>query len=598
MAQDYNRQHEQNLFGRLIGGIADIFNAAGRFTSGFILAVCLGIVRGLWFILKEIGSLFADIFRALRFILAGATESLRQRIKRNNELIAAAKKAKKKGRVEHIGALLRLTGSFMFGEGGILCTAFNYMMPILSVAFLIGVVRYGSGQEYGLCVEYNGKEIGIIDSEADFEKAQREVQQRISYLDSDEVMTMSANFSLKKLSDDVKFISADQLANEMLASSDEELTEAFGIYIDGRFIGAVKDKTPVQDALDKNLINFHVDGVVKDVNYRKKVEYTQGIYLAKSLMEEQAAIDLLTSSTKKKAVYVTQSGDNKVTVCQKYNMTLDEFSKLNPKADSTLKPGTLINVTETERYLPIQYVKEYTMPSFLDYETIEIETSALNLGARQLLVKGEMGEKVTDVEVTYVDGIERARKTIRTRIVKQPVVEQVGIGTYSAQPGPMNTIEMTGTGQFAWPVDGGWVSDVFISDRNHKGLDIAADVGTNIYAGGDGVVVSAGWNPGGYGYFVQIDHQDGFQTVYAHMSSVLVAVGQPVIRGQLIGLIGSTGNSTGPHCHFEVRYQNVCFNPADFLNTVDPSLFSYENELHGSGDDDDKDKKDKQGDEQ
>lgn len=562
-----------NFFQRIGSSIVDIFAAAGSATVKFIGMMLLALFIGAKALVKEIASIFVDILRALKFILGGVTESLRHRIKRNNDLLKAARKAKQEGKKEYVTALLKFGGSFLFGDGGIFYTAFNYLMPVISVIFLINVVRYGSNLEYGLAVQYNGKDIGIIDSETDFDKAEREFQQRISYLEGESRMELSANYSLRIISDDDKFLSSDQLANLMLSSSDEPLTEAYGIYIDGKFIGAVKDKAPVQDALDDRLLNYQTDGIIKDISYRKKVEYTQGIYLEKSLMEQQAAIDLLTSSTKKKGSYVTQSGDNEVTVCQRYNMTLDEFKELNPNISVNMKAGTVVSVNETESYLPIQYVKEYTMPSFLDYETVEIETSSLNVGATKILVKGQLGEKITDVEVTYVDGIERARKIVSSKITKEPIVEQIGIGTYSAHPGPMNTIEMTGTGQFAWPIDGGYVSDVFISDRNHKGIDIAADTGTNIYAADDGVVVSAGWNPGGYGYFVQIDHLNGYQTVYGHMSSVLVTAKQPVVRGQLIGLVGSTGDSTGPHCHFEVRYENVCYNPADYLNTVDPSKY-------------------------
>ena len=154
-----------------------------------------------------------------------------------------------------------------------------------------------------------------------------------------------------------------------------------------------------------------------------------------------------------------------------------------------------------------------------------------------------------------------------SEITKQPVTEQIGIGTYTARPASTATM-LYGTGEFGWPVDGGYISDPFLSDRNHKGLDIAADGGTDIYAAADGVVVSAGWNPGGYGYFVLIDHLNGYQTVYAHCSSLYASEGQTVSRGQLIAAVGTTGNSTGNHCHFEVRYLGVCYDPASYINTM------------------------------
>ena len=148
------------------------------------------------------------------------------------------------------------------------------------------------------------------------------------------------------------------------------------------------------------------------------------------------------------------------------------------------------------------------------------------------------------------------------------MVEKIGIGIYAARPDSPDTV-LTGSGEFGWPVDGGWVSDGFGGERNHKGMDIAASTGTEIYAAADGEVVSAGWNTGGYGYFVQIGHTDEYQTVYGHMSEVLVDEGQYVSRGQLIGLVGNTGNSFGSHCHFEVRHLGICLDPALFLNTTE-----------------------------
>ena len=82
------------------------------------------------------------------------------------------------------------------------------------------------------------------------------------------------------------------------------------------------------------------------------------------------------------------------------------------------------------------------------------------------------------------------------------------------------------------------------------------------------MVVSAGWNPGGYGYFVMIEHEGSYETVYAHCSVLYVTAGQYVTRGQLIGSVGNTGNSNGNHLHFEVRYLGMCYDPAAFINTA------------------------------
>lgn len=110
-----------------------------------------------------------------------------------------------------------------------------------------------------------------------------------------------------------------------------------------------------------------------------------------------------------------------------------------------------------------------------------------------------------------------------------------------------------GTGAFIWPAGNHYLSG---NDYwgGHLGIDIAAGEGAAVYAADSGVVVFAGWATGGYGYTVMIDHGNGYQTLYAHMSSLRASCGQSVGQGGVIGYAGSTGDSTGAHLHFEVRY--------------------------------------------
>jgi murein DD-endopeptidase MepM/ murein hydrolase activator NlpD len=107
---------------------------------------------------------------------------------------------------------------------------------------------------------------------------------------------------------------------------------------------------------------------------------------------------------------------------------------------------------------------------------------------------------------------------------------------------------------YIWPTKGVLTSGYGMRwGRMHKGIDIAAPIGTPVVAAAPGVVVSAGWNSGGYGNLVEIQHPDGSVTVYAHNNRILVRRGQEVAQGQQISEMGSTGRSTGPHCHFEVH---------------------------------------------
>lgn len=119
-----------------------------------------------------------------------------------------------------------------------------------------------------------------------------------------------------------------------------------------------------------------------------------------------------------------------------------------------------------------------------------------------------------------------------------------------------------GSGRFAWPVYG-WMSQGYRED--HKALDIAASPGTFVTAADRGVVIRAGWNDQGYGNFVVIDHQIDYMTLYSHLSDILVAEGEVVGQGQVIGTVGSTGNSTGAHLHFEIRDFGRRTNPLELL---------------------------------
>ena len=121
-----------------------------------------------------------------------------------------------------------------------------------------------------------------------------------------------------------------------------------------------------------------------------------------------------------------------------------------------------------------------------------------------------------------------------------------------------------GSGEYIWPTTGK-ISQGY--HWYHKAIDIADSSGPAVVASRGGVVVDAGWTAPsrGYGIYVFIDHGDGVQTIYAHLSSVAVSSGQQVLRGQVLGRMGSTGRSTGTHLHFEIRTPSGNVNPLSYL---------------------------------
>lgn len=144
---------------------------------------------------------------------------------------------------------------------------------------------------------------------------------------------------------------------------------------------------------------------------------------------------------------------------------------------------------------------------------------------------------------------------------------------YSALVGQF-VVQGGGSGYFIWPTPGYTrVSSPFgprpspggIGSTNHGGIDIAAPMGARIVASASGTVTASGWN-GGFGNMIIIDHGDGYRTLYAHNSQNHVTVGQHVTQGQVIGLVGSTGNSTGPHLHFEIHRNGVRVDPLIYVS--------------------------------
>jgi murein DD-endopeptidase MepM/ murein hydrolase activator NlpD len=121
-----------------------------------------------------------------------------------------------------------------------------------------------------------------------------------------------------------------------------------------------------------------------------------------------------------------------------------------------------------------------------------------------------------------------------------------------------------GSGYFVWPAGNHYLSGNDYSPW-HLGIDIAAGMGAPVFAADSGLVVYSGWSTQGYGNLIVIDHGNGYQTLYGHLSTLFVSCGEGVFQGEEIALSGSTGNSTGPHLHFEVRYMGGFINPWNVL---------------------------------
>jgi murein DD-endopeptidase MepM/ murein hydrolase activator NlpD len=244
--------------------------------------------------------------------------------------------------------------------------------------------------------------------------------------------------------------------------------------------------------------------------------------------------------------YRVRSGDTLTGIARRMGvsmMTLWWANKLRSKDDLKIGQvlivppvnGLIVNVGAGDTLDSIARANGMDADEIAAYNNLEDQTLVVG---QVLILPGARGRAYPTPKPTKrpVASVSRSRPSAgRTGTPSRPIVRDPG---------------HYGGGAFAWPVPGGHISQYF--SYGHPAIDIAAPIGTPIVAAAGGTVIYAAWKNNGGGYQVWISHGSGLYTTYNHMSSVSVGVGQRVGRGQFIGRVGSTGNSTGPHCHFEV----------------------------------------------
>nr|WP_302328534.1 peptidoglycan DD-metalloendopeptidase family protein [Salirhabdus salicampi] len=191
------------------------------------------------------------------------------------------------------------------------------------------------------------------------------------------------------------------------------------------------------------------------------------------------------------------------------------------------------------------------------YNTKYETSTELYEGQTKVKQPGEEGKMLVHSRLFIHNGEVKEKEILSEEMIKKPVNEIIIRGT--------KEIPTKGSGDFYWPTDGGEITS-HIGWRwgsYHKGIDIAGVESKDIFAADNGVVTFSGIR-GGYGKRIVIDHQNGFETTYSHLSTLHVSEGQSVKKGQPIGFIGSTGSSTGIHLHFEMYFEERLQNPLDY----------------------------------
>lgn len=493
-------------------------------------------------------------------------------------------------------------------------TVVNYTVPALGIAFLIFVVSDKASADYGVTVEYNGQEIGVVSEESVINGAQEVIADRATYYDAGSETYITATLSLKPLgsqdevideltladaiqeqidiqlpapepesqedTDTVNIVGGEEntaadneAARSVVSNSESDKVRAYVVTVDGEVVGAVTENEEIGEFIENLKDSFMTDDIV-DVSLDKEIEYTYENYVdPDQIVTQDEIVDLLDSVVAEPVFYEVQEGDNPWKIARNNDMSLEELDECFITYDGEqiddltqyCPIGAVIQLSEEVPYLQVMTTKEVTYNEEIDYETITYEDPDMYKGESVVNVAGVEGEKQVTALVTYKNDTAVSREIIEEIVLSQPIHKEMTVGTRETRT-PVST-GSGGSGDYFWPVDGGYISAYQGDRRGHKGIDIAAPYGTPIYAAESGTVIEtgSGWN-GGYGNCIRIEHADGKVTLYGHQSSLAVEYGDYVVKGQLIGYVGSTGDSTGNHLHFEVRSNGSYLNPTDFVS--------------------------------
>lgn len=302
------------------------------------------------------------------------------------------------------------------------------------------------------------------------------------------------------------------------------------------------------------------DGL-KAMGFGEKVEITEA-YVSKSLITSpEEAADQITKESQKNEIYEVQSGDTLSTIANGHGLLVKDVLALNSGMTerTMLHIGDEIIITVPQPELTIMTTEQSTYEEEYFAEVEYVYNDNWYTTKSVTLQEQEAGYHQVTALITKRNGVEQSREMIDEVVIKEPVKKIVEVGTQTPPTyiKPLSGGRQTsGFGRRKAPTKG--------ASTNHRAIDWATPTGTAIWASSGGTVSVAGWQSG-YGYVVYINHPDGNQTRYGHLSKILVSSGQKVKQGQKIALSGNTGRSTGPHLHFELRVNGTPVNPYNYF---------------------------------
>ncbi|MFK3961166.1 peptidoglycan DD-metalloendopeptidase family protein [Guptibacillus hwajinpoensis] len=369
---------------------------------------------------------------------------------------------------------------------------------------------------------------------------------------------------------------------EALEQLDEEITftgEGYTLSFDGDQVGSFVSEEQAKNALWEYAKSFLSDDKVKEIKRTSlnvfesgdkphpidAVELSQPFTVEKNevnpedILTEEEGVSLLKSGFEEEETYKVTENQSLKQVAKKYKMDVKELmEKNNLSSEDEIKKGDQLNVLEKNKFVNVLETVEIEKTKEIPYQVTKKKSDSLLKGEKKVTQDGEKGKKTVTYKVKRENGKAVEKKVVKEDISKEPVDEVIKIGT--------KVIPSKGTGSFAWPAVGGTITSKQ-GDRwgsYHKGIDIAGVSDKTIRTVDNGKVTAAGTRSG-YGNQVTVNHNNGLKTTYSHLASISVSVGDTVQKGDKIGVMGTTGDSTGIHLHFEVYKNGDLENPMNYV---------------------------------
>lgn len=486
------------------------------------------------------------------------------------------KKAWKRGFIYAVGSVIGSVWRFFGTVAEIIRFLFNYLAPVVCIAFLIGLIRYSSTLQYAISVNYNGNDIGTIENEAAYNEAQTLVQDKVTFTTNDKPILVTPTFSVTVINMDESEkqpeSDIDALSETMIETGEVNIVYAYELDINGELFGVYteEDMQTIRKAMEDKLNSYSTPNAV-NVSFEDTIVFQEGRFIEDVLCSTDEALELITGGTDVEKYYKIESGDTISKICEKLGITEDDFAKYNPEMVANgLYAGDLVAYHITEPYLNVLTTYFEAYGQVIERTTEYSEVSWLEKYNETLIQHGSDGYENVTALVTLTNGVESGREIVSRNIVEEMVPRKYRTGTApNTYLDDTSIIDTLGT--FCWPVggSGGYISTVpgwrSWDQSNHMALDIAGiPSGTPIYAACSGRVTMSRWY-GAYGKLVVIDCGYGYECYYGHCSELLVTEGQWVEKGDTIAEVGMTGSASGYHLHFEMRYRNQRINPLEAL---------------------------------